>query len=280
VIEIAPHEELDRAHYEVEIELAERLRRSTKEERLGGLYASVYAERLERIPQHPLLVRARDIDASARATSPQLRLLAPLLTPHTVFMELGPGDCALALAVAWRVDTVYAVDVSHDLVSETDLPSNFHLLTSNGVCVPVPEASVHLAYSNQVLEHVHPDDVEDHLREIRTALAPGGRFICITPNRLSGPWDVSRAFDDTATGLHLKEYTISEQIDLLRNAGFDVGLFASYRGHYLWKSIPHLPIRSAESLIERLPRRLRRNVASALVAVKLIARRPLDDGHA
>src|SRR5687768_10733530 len=101
-----------RRHYEVEVELAERLRAAREEERRSGLYAAIYEERLRRIPSHPLVVRANDPSARAAATEPQVRLLTPWLTPDTVFLEVGPGDCAVTLAVARRVAHVYAVDVT------------------------------------------------------------------------------------------------------------------------------------------------------------------------
>lgn len=60
------------------------------------------------------------------------------------------------------------------------------------------------------MEHLHPDDAYEQLQEIYNALIPGGIYICITPNRLSGPHDVSQYFDSIATGFHPKEYTTVE----------------------------------------------------------------------
>jgi len=47
-----------------------------------------------------------------------------------------------------------------------------------------------------------------------------GIYICVTPNRLSGPHDISKYFDVTATRFHLKEYTNTELSDLFKEAGF------------------------------------------------------------
>src|SRR3954452_263765 len=117
-----------RHHYDVEVELAERLRSAPKEERVTGLYASIYAERLERIASHPLLLRSLDENARHQATTPQLRLLEPYLAPGVVFMEVGPGDCALSLAVAGRVKAVYAIDVTDGLLHDPHRPPNFHFI--------------------------------------------------------------------------------------------------------------------------------------------------------
>lgn len=264
-----------RRHYEVEVELAERLRGSTKQERLSGLYGAIYAERLARIPVHPLLVRSEDPVERERATRYQLRLLLPFLAPSTVFMEVGPGDAWLARAVAARVRTVYAVDVTNALVGNSALPPNFHFVASDGVTIALPAGTIDLAYSNQVLEHLHPDDVDDHVRAVHAALAPGGKFICVTPNRLSGPWDVSRRFGHTARGLHLKEYTIWELVDLLRATGFTVDLIATYHGRRLVSRIPERLVRSSEKHLEGLPRRIRRPLATCLTAVKVVATKPV-----
>ena len=257
-------------HYEVEVELAARLRSASKEERRAGLYAAIYQERIERIPMHPLLVRSKDEESRRRATALQLRLLTPWLTQDTVFAEIGPGDCALALAVATRVKTVYAVDVTDVLVTSLPRVDNFHLLQSDGVDVPIPPGTADLIYSNQVLEHLHPEDAGDHLQAVYAALASGGRLVCVTPNRLSGPWDISRQFDPAATGLHLREYTTSELSDLLRSCGFSVRLLTSYHGRHLFP-VPETATRVIEAVLEPLPRALRRPIASGLTAIKVVA---------
>ena len=260
-------------HYEVEVELAARLRSASKAERRAGLYAAIYQERIERIPMHPLLVRSKDEESRRRAAGVQLRLLSPWLTHDTVFAEIGPGDCALALAVATRVKTVYAVDVTDVLVPSLPRLDNFHLLQSDGVDVPIPPGAADLIYSNQVLEHLHPDDAGDHLQAVYAALAPGGRLVCVTPNRLSGPWDISRHFDPAATGLHLREYTTSELSDLLRAGGFSVRLIASYHGRHI-SPVPESAIRVLEAGLEPFPLALRRPIASCLTAIKVVATKP------
>lgn len=260
-----------REHYEIEKELGMRLRRATKTER-RELYNVVYDERIRRIPHHPLAAQAADPVAKMRGALPQFRLVEPFLHKDLVFMEIGPGDCALAFAVARRVKQVYAVDVSDSLVNHVERPANFVLSIANGIDIPVPANCVHLAYSNQMMEHLHPEDARDQLAGIYRAMAPGGRYICVTPNRLSGPWDISRHFDQEATGLHLKEYTITEQAETFQAAGFrQVRVFLSYGGRHLSPQFPVAPIRWLEWGLEQLPHAQCRKIAHGLVAVKVVA---------
>jgi hypothetical protein len=124
------------------------------------------------------------------------------------------------------------------------------------------------------MEHLHPDDALDQLRNVWAALAPGGAYLCITPNRLSGPWDVSRGFDDVATGLHLREYTTGELGRHFAAAGFSrVHAFLSYHGRVLSPLLPIQPVAAVERGLEHLPRTIGRRLAEALTAVKVIGYR-------
>jgi SAM-dependent methyltransferase len=79
---------------------------------------------------------------------------------------------------------------------------------------------------DNAFEHVAPADARDHLESVRAALRPGGAAVILTPNRLFGPWDVTRIVDDTyanrlpAQGTHLHETTYGELSRLVRSCGF------------------------------------------------------------
>jgi SAM-dependent methyltransferase len=60
----------------------------------------------------------------------------------------------------------------------------------------------------------------EQLEGIWRVLRPGGVYICVTPNRLNGPHDVSKHYDLIATGFHLKEYTVAELSRLFQRVGF------------------------------------------------------------
>lgn len=261
-----------RQHYEVEKELADRLRHATREER-RILYGTVYDELYQRVPHHPQLMRKSSPELTHAALYPQLRILRRYLRAETVLLEVGPGDCSLSIAVAPRVRQVYGLDVSQKITEQLSLPSNFTLILSDGSSVPLPPDSVDVAYSNQLMEHLHPDDALEQLAGIWRALRPGGVYICITPSRLNGPHDVSQHFDSEAKGFHLKEYTVGELNRLFRRVGFRKVQSLIGR-HGLFVPVPVAPVLAGEKALELLPPRpqqvLARTVGRVFLGVRLV----------
>lgn len=265
-----------RAHYEIERELADRLRAASADER-RALYTLAYDELFRRVPDHPQLTRPRDAGARAAHVGLQLRMLAPYLTPTTTFLEIGAGDCALSIAVAARVRSAIAIDVSETVSGQHALPPNVQLRITDGTRIPVEPGSITLAYSNQLMEHLHPDDARAQLRNVHTALAPGGRYLCVTPHPFLGPNDVSYYFDDVATGFHLREYTVSELSSAFRDAGFSSrrALVGSPGRTF---ELPVGVVRAVESGLAMCPAGLRRALASrlpfrALFSHRMVGRR-------
>jgi SAM-dependent methyltransferase len=265
-----------KAHYEIERELADRLRTASPQTR-KSLYGTVYDELFTAVPDHPQLTATPDRGQRRLKVQGQLSFVRKFLRPDTVFLELGAGDCALALEVADLVRTVYALDVSESITAPARRGGKIHVVLSDGVSVEVPAASVTLAYSNQLMEHLHPDDALVQLRNIVRALAPGGLYVCITPNRLTGPHDISMYFDRVATGFHLKEYTVTELADLMRAAGF-TSVVAYLHGQGRTVRIPLSLVIAVEAVVDRLPDDWRARVFVRrpwrwLLSVRLVARR-------
>jgi SAM-dependent methyltransferase len=174
-------------------------------------------------------------------------------------MEVGAGDCRLAIAMASHVRQVFAVDVSVEIAKTAVFPENCHFVLSDGCDIPVAPGSVSLAFSDQLMEHLHPADAVEQLQQIYRALEPGGMYVLLTPNRLSGPHDVSKYFDTSATGFHLKEYTTSELVSTLRAAGFrHVCVPFQMRG--LVKLAPAWPVTAMEWAVSFTPQPFRRRV--------------------
>jgi len=267
-----------REHYEIEKELATRLLHAKREER-QHLYTALYDELYHRVPHHPQLTRKTDVKAQRQAVSGQMRVLKNFLKPESVFMEIGPGDCSLSLEVSKFAKRVYAVDVSEEITKNLKIPSNFSLILSDGCGVPIPEELVDVAYSNSLLEHLHPEDAWQQLRDIYNSLTPHGVYICVTPNRLSGPHDISKYFDDAAKGLHLQEYIVAELARLFKAAGFaKVQTYLSIKG--LAALMPIFPAKYIESFLKLLPFGVQRQIASSfpirsLLGITLVATKGL-----
>jgi len=210
-----------------------------------------------------MLQRKENPEATGRAVMSQLRLIERFLRPDTCFLEIGPGDCKLSVAVSQVVRQVYAVDVSEVISSAAMRPANFELILSDGTSIPVPHGTANVAFSNQLMEHLHPDDALEHLRNIYKALGRGGLYVCITPNALSGPHDISRHFDRVATGFHLKEYTNAELYELFVRVGFSkVRAMLAVRGRSVL--VPVAICRIAEWFIRRIPHPCRLRLAGRL----------------
>jgi SAM-dependent methyltransferase len=263
-----------RAHYRAERRLADELRSAPDAEARRRIFATMYAQLFREVPDHPRLATEGDAGAKrARDVRWSVKQLAPYLRRGCTFLEVGAGDCALAARVAGRARTVYAVDIS-DQVTGT-LPPNVTLAISDGTSIPVPEGSIDLAFSDQLMEHLHPDDALAHLRNIHRALKPGGVYFCITPNRLYGPSDISAFFDDEARGFHLREYTLQEIGRMFAQAGFArQQAWIGARG--LFMRCPRLALESLEGALDRLAPATRRRIADtrpmrALLGVRVAA---------
>ncbi len=258
-----------RVHYELEKQLAAQLKQAPTHER-ARLYTQVYDELFQKIPDHPQLTEKQSQQTRQRAVLHQLNLLSRFLTPETMFLEIGAGDCALSCAVAPRVKKVFAVDVSPEITRNAQLPDNAELIIlENGTKLPILPESVSLAYSYQLMEHLHPDDARVQLSSIYRVLKPGGKYVCVTPNRLSGPHDISYYFDDTATGFHLKEYTATELAQLFFSAGFaKPSFYAGGKGFYI--RFPLFFVRVLEKMLTRLSPHARKKIARTFLARALL----------
>jgi 2-polyprenyl-3-methyl-5-hydroxy-6-metoxy-1,4-benzoquinol methylase len=199
--------------------------------------------------------------------------------------EVGSGAGRLATALADSGYIVTATDVSRQRGGARDAVSNLEWAMTDGVHLDrfAEPGTFDAVLSNQVVEHLHPDDLEEHLRSARSLLKPGGRYVLCTPHVLTGPHDVSKVFGlDSAVGMHLHEYTNSEVARALGAAGFSRVSSVLYSPK-LWRrpfaSRLHLYVVIAiEHLLLRVERGRARAVASRLrgplrLEVFLIAQR-------
>jgi SAM-dependent methyltransferase len=124
----------------------------------------------------------------------------------------GYGSRILSEAGARQVTSM---DVSVD-------PSGLSFVRADATRLPARKGAFDLYVSFETLEHVE-DDVA-LLREARRVLAPGGRFLCSTPNRdfLSPGLTL---LDRPRNPYHVREYSIAEFESLLGRVFPKVKLF-------------------------------------------------------
>lgn len=260
-------------HYQVEKELADRLRSSTREER-SHLFATLYQELFERVPDHPRLTRIESPEDRERLMRRQWRLLEPLLKPEMTFLEIAPGDCLLSYEAAKHARKVYAADISDQRGPHMPpAPENFTFLVYDGYNLPLEPASVDAVFSYQFLEHLHPDDVQPHLELVHRVLRPGGFYLLSTPHFFTGPHDVSRHFSDVPQGFHLKEWTHYELFRLLKRLGFRQCLPVRH-GLEVSNPLLRLSLLCTERLLALTPRKAQRVLGKRLFQnVVLVARK-------
>ncbi|MDA7672956.1 class I SAM-dependent methyltransferase, partial [Verrucomicrobiales bacterium] len=134
-----------RHHYEVERELAARLRASSKEERTE-LFKTLYTELFERVPDHPRLKRRDTEEDSRRNIESQLRLIRPYVDSDTTLLEMAPGDCRLSYAACDTCRKVIGIDISDQRAPNDPILPNFELIVYNGYDVDLPDESVDVAF--------------------------------------------------------------------------------------------------------------------------------------
>ncbi|MGH9585919.1 MAG: class I SAM-dependent methyltransferase [Acidobacteriaceae bacterium] len=75
--------------------------------------------------------------------------------------------------------------------------------------------------SDQVVEHLHPEDILTHFRTARALLKPGGSYFVRTPHRRFGPHDLSRVFKlKRPVFMHLHEFNYLEFASIARECGY------------------------------------------------------------
>jgi SAM-dependent methyltransferase len=250
-------------HYLVEKEIAGRLKAADRAGR-SRIYSGMYDELFARVPDHPRLTGASDPEAREARNRKAYALVERVVGPEADFVEFAPGDCTFAYLVCGKARTVIGIDISDQSVKTNPIPANFRLQVYDGYALTLPDASADVVFSDQFIEHLHPDDVDRHFRLVWRLLKPGGSYIFRTPHAFHGPFDISEYFSDVAEGFHLKEWTYAELRRRLRAAGF-----SSWRGGLKRKGRYHeLPIglfADYERMIRWLPYRARRIAARVLL---------------
>jgi 2-polyprenyl-3-methyl-5-hydroxy-6-metoxy-1,4-benzoquinol methylase len=231
------------------------------------MYAELYST------VHPLLRTERSGESAKCATS-LVRLFRRELSGKSI-LDVGCGSGELLLAVHELIP--HGTLCGLDTFSGQFPTSSAISFVQQDVIDFRMERSFEVVFSNQVLEHIAPADLNTHLTSIKRALAPSGRFILSMPNKYWGPCDVTRVIDNTYTGRtaaqgsHLNESSYAEVCSTLRRHGFRrlrtvlpfanvyPALGAFRLPPYLNRLLETRPLRKIVNLIRRNGRPLFRN---------------------
>ena len=250
-------------HYQVESSLASKLKQSDREGRIT-LYATMYEELFLKVPDHPRLTTRESAEMTAAAIQSKMKVLRGFINKDTVFAEFASGDCKFAMELCRQVQFVYGIDISDQSGQPITTPDNFKLFVYNGYHLEMEEKSVDVVFSDQLIEHLHPEDTMHHFQLVQTILKKNGLYVFRTPHSFCGPHDISGYFSDEPEGFHLKEWTYQELAAVLSELKF-----SSWRGILSVKgvcmSLPASFFILIEKILSTLPRKLQRSVARLLL---------------
>ena len=257
-----------RNHYEVEKAIAARLKKANREER-KTIYQTMYDELFKKVPDHPRLMRCKNKNSTLLANKYKLSLINRFINKSTIFAEFGAGDFKFAKDICSHVRFVYGIDISDQTGKLDKIPYNFELMLYDGYNLRMQENSVDVVFSDQLIEHLHPEDTEFHFELVKRILKKKGMYIFRTPHRFSGPYDISRYFSDEAEGFHLKEWTYGEIAKILKKLKYSSWAFYwNAKGIHI--KMPLIYFYFVEKILKRFPGKYRRLLTRYFISCILI----------
>jgi SAM-dependent methyltransferase len=141
---------------------------------------------------------------------------------HQRILEIGCGPGDLTYALAHHARQIVGVDISLPVLRRAHARSRLWKLTPeqaraisfcrmNGTRLAFLDGSFDRVVSTSVIEHLHPEEIQPHLAEVRRVLKPSGEYLVWCPNGLGHHDD--RSF-------HFSMYSYREWMEKLRLAGF------------------------------------------------------------
>ena len=207
-------------HWELEKRLTKRLLNSTKENRWATFdecYSKLYGE----LYWLNTLINTENEFDSSEISKNWVKLIGD--PPKRVY-EIGSGKGELISSLAKEGYNCKATEITMERGEKHVMKDpNLSWGISDGIHLENFEKTNYydIVISNQVIEHIHPDDLDEHLKGVFSILNKGGKYIFTTPHKFIGPSDVSRVFNcDEPIGMHLREYTYKELGDALFKSGF------------------------------------------------------------
>lgn len=161
-------------------------------------------------------------------------------------LDVASGEGYGSAHLATVAKSVIGVDLSTEAVKhaiEKYPRPNLNFLSGAADRIPLDDSAVDLVVSFETIEHLDSAAQAGFLREVQRVLRPGGVFLVSSPNR-----DTYTVDPRHRNPYHLKEFTISEFDNLLREQFSHVQLFAQrvYPASYIWDAIAFRQIASTD----------------------------------
>ncbi|HEX6545835.1 MAG TPA: class I SAM-dependent methyltransferase [Bryobacteraceae bacterium] len=149
------------------------------------LYDETYAKRLR-----------QSFKAPTRGRLKKIALYKQIIgTGNRCILELGCGSGDLTYALVDNAQKVVATDISANALElagkrkelwslESGKIEKIEFKPMSAVQLDFPDATFHWVISTSMIEHLHPDDVSRHLREVWRVLEAGGNYLIWCPNGL------------------------------------------------------------------------------------------------
>lgn len=141
---------------------------------------------------------------------------------HERILELGCGSGDLAYALIDHAERIVATDIDAEDIElarrrgvmwslSDEQISKIEFKKMSALQLDFPESMFDWAISTSMVEHLDPQDVERHLREVHRVLKSGGNYLIWCPNGLG--------YHEDQAG-HLTMWSYREWTEKLRKAGF------------------------------------------------------------
>lgn len=224
-------QELKQLHYEEELRYTQLILNAspfseTRQELLHDGYRFVHTVMAEIANKKGV---SFSIGASPRIVNLVIRVVKRYQQAHKketiTFFEGGIGTGAIVKAI-YELDNIFVkgCDVYLNPSKKLDVPTI--VLDQNTIynsLLQQADDSIDIFYWNDLLEHIAPDEVSEHLALIYKKIKNKGLFITITPNWHLRPWDVTGFVHPRGTeakGFHFKEYTYQSLTNIKLATGF------------------------------------------------------------
>ncbi len=222
--------ELDRVHYDQEVEYARRILLSKPFSTERAQLMNAGYEFVHSILSEIAKRKGKQLELGAHGYAAGLVIKAlqyykTKYNPEKVYFfegGIGTGRTIKAASKLPYAD-VSGCDVSLTPTEEFGQDVRLYQGTVLDILNQLPEGSINVFFWDNVIEHIPADEINVTLELIQRKLSKNGLLITITPNWYLRPADVTKKFNPPGTeakGFHFKEYSFKEITKLLGNASF------------------------------------------------------------